>query len=819
MRFRVLGPVEVLDADGGLVQLGGQKQRALLGLLLASGGRVVSVSRIIDELWDEDPPAKALVSVQSYVANLRRVLEPDRAARSAAKLLVTRPPGYSLAAASVDAVEFEQLVTAAHDVLPTDPGRARELFGTAAELWRGEPYADLSAAVPGLAAEAVRLGELWLLATENRLRADFALGGHERLIGEIERLVELHPLRETAWGLLALAFYRSQRQGEALDALRRARRVLAEELGADPGPELRRLEQAILDHEPSLEAAPLVPAGSIGGSVDGLRAPAAAGLVGRDSHLNGLTEHLVNASAGRGVAILVTGEPGIGKTALARALTATAAAMGLKTGWGRCDGAEGAPALWPFSQALAELLDHDSAGAAALAALTPGNGGSGPTDADTAAFHLAEGVVALLRSAGPILLVLDDLHRADGDTLRLVQRLGATLSGLPVVLLLTSRDADADLTPELGSVLADLARAGLVRIGLHGLDEAEVRAFAKLHHDADIPVEVAGALMERTNGNPFFVGELIRLLAEQRRLADPAAAGTLEVPDGVRDVVRQRISQLPAEVEPLLSAAAVSGVTFDGDLAEAVSGLPADDAVTATEAALLAGLIVADGNEYRFTHALVREAVYARVPLGRRRQLHGALAVLLEQRFGGARLAEIAHHHAQAGPDHARAAWTSAVRAAAVAARQPAPAEAARLQALAHASVLRDSTATATDRYDVLVGLARAQKRAGQERQAGEAARAAAEIALDGRGCLGGGEGIGRHHRRRRVELARVPSGRRPGRRVDRAIAERDSARGRRDPGQAAGGSGRRDLLRPRRRPPLGRAVGRSRTTCPRQDW
>ena len=183
-------------------------------------------------------------------------------------------------------------------------------------------------------------------------------------------------------------------------------------------------------------------------------------------------------------------------------------------------------------------------------------------------------------------------------------------------------------------------------------------------------------------------------------------------------------------------------LTFDGDLAEAVSGLPADGAVTAMETALLAGLIVADGNEYRFTHALVREAVYARVPLGRRRQLHGALAVLLEQRFGGARLAEIAHHHAQAGPDHARAAWTSAVRAAAVAARQPAPAEAARLQALAHASVLRDSTATATDRYDVLVGLARAQKRAGQEQQAGQAARAAAEIALADGDALAAAEAL-----------------------------------------------------------------------------
>ncbi|MEV5965091.1 hypothetical protein AB0L70_25205 [Kribbella sp. NPDC051952] len=160
------------------------------------------------------------------------------------------------------------------------------------------------------------------------------------------------------------------------------------------------------------------------------------------------------------------------------------------------------------------------------------------------------------------------------------------------------------------------------------------------------------------------------------------------------------------------------------------------------ETALLVGLIVADGNEYRFTHALVREAVYARVPLGRRRQLHGALAVLLEQRFGGARLAEIAHHHAQAGPDHARAAWSSAVRAAGVAARQPAPAEAARLQLLAQASVQRDTTATATDRYDVLVGLARAQKRAGQERQAGEAARAAAEIALADGNALTAAEAV-----------------------------------------------------------------------------
>jgi predicted ATPase len=179
---------------------------------------------------------------------------------------------------------------------------------------------------------------------------------------------------------------------------------------------------------------------------------------------------------------------------------------------------------------------------------------------------------------------------------------------------------------------------------------------------------VATALAERTNGNPFFVGELIRLLADQRRLTEPGAAAALEVPDGVRDAVRQRISHLPDEVEPLLSAAAAYGSSFNVDLVEAASGLAADAAMRATEAALLAGLIVADGDGQRFTHALVREAVDARLPRGRRRQLHAALAGLLEQRPGGARLAELAHHYGQAGPDHARAPpGPHAVRASEVA--------------------------------------------------------------------------------------------------------------------------------------------------------
>ncbi len=744
VRYQVLGPVEVLDvnAGGGPVQLGGPKQRALLGLLLAAGGRVVSIPRLVDELWGDDPPPKVLTSVQVYVANLRRALEPDRPARAPARILITRPPGYALAADSVDSAEFERLVSAAHGALATDPAHARALLQTAAGLWRGEPYADVAAVAPGLTAEAARLTELWLLATEDRFRAELALGVHARLVGEIEQLVAAHPLRETAWGLLSVALYRSQRQGDALDALRRAKEVLADELGVDPGPELRRLEAAMLRHEPSLDPIPAPGEAPAYGAAVVVRPPAAeAGLVGRDEWLARLTGHLVDASAGRGTAVLVTGEPGIGKTGLARALSATAAAMGMRTGWGRCEEAAGAPALWPWSEALRPLLDTAGAPARvpALAALLPDRDGPADaataTDADTTAFRLAEATAALLRDAGPTLLVLDDLHWADGDTLRLVRRLGAMLAGLPVVLLLTSRDAEADRTPELAEALADLARADLVRVGLRGLDQAGVRAYVRLRCGVDILDEVAAALRERTNGNPFFVGELVRLLADERRLTEPGAAAALRVPDGVRDVVRRRISQLPDDVEPLLSMAAACGPTFDVDLVEAASGLTTDSAMTATEAALLAGLIVEEGAGHRFTHALVREAVYARLSPSRRRQLHAALAGVIEERSGRvreARFAELAHHYGRAGAEHARAAWTYASRASAVAARQPAPAEAARLQEAALSAVSRDRTATAADLYDVLIGLALARKRAGYERQAWEATREAAEVALAG---------------------------------------------------------------------------------------
>ncbi|MFD3537618.1 BTAD domain-containing putative transcriptional regulator [Streptomyces sp. NPDC058664] len=738
MRYQVLGPVEVLDADGGLIQIGGPKQRALLGLLIAAGGRPVPVTHLIDELWGDSPPPKVLTSLQTYVANLRKVLEPDRPARAPARVLTTRPSGYALSALAVDCTEFEKLTATAQEALLTDPSRARELLRAAASLWRGEPYADVVAVAPGLAAEAARLNEVRMLATEDRLRAELALGFHAQIVGETEQLVAVHPLRETCWGLLVLALYRSQRQAEALEALRRARRILADELGVEPGPELRQLEKAVLNHEPSLEASHALNTVPVSAVSSGSPTMARTSLVGRDDWLAQLTSLLIDAAAGHGTAVLVTGEPGIGKTRLARTLTATAEAMGIRTGWGRCEESSGAPALWSWTQALGSL-PHLSDAAARLPSLkvllaeSPNlSADTTGIDIDTATFRLAEAVGTLLRESGPHLLVLDDVHWADGDTLRLLGRLATMLHRLPAVVLLTCRDAEFDRTQPLDDALADLSRTDVFRIPLRGLNQQDVSAYARQLYGVEISDDMAGALWQRTSGNPFFLGELVRLVADQGHLSEPGIAA-LRVPDGVRDVVRQRISRLPKDVATLLSTAAACGRMFERRLVEAASGLGAEAAAIATETALSAGLIVQEGAKHRFAHALVREAVYAQLLPQRLNHLHASIAREIETLHAAtleARTAELAYHYGKAGTAHAREGWTYAAQASVLAARRSAPAEALRLQESALSALAFDKSATPSDRYSLLVGLALARKRAGLEQEAWQAALEAADVAL-----------------------------------------------------------------------------------------
>ncbi|MFJ8632246.1 BTAD domain-containing putative transcriptional regulator [Streptomyces sp. NPDC093568] len=241
--FGVLGPVTAWDADGETIALKGPRHRSVLARLIVARGRVVPVSRLVDDLWT-DPPADAVGAVRTFVAALRRALEPDRPPRTPARLLVTDGPGYALRAApeAVDAWRFERTVAGA-PALPAEEAVAR--LDEALGWWRGPAYAEF-AEQPWARTESSRLAELRRHAVELRAESLLALGQADRAAADLRAHAAEHPWRENAWRLLALALYRAGRQADALDVLRRARVLLADDLGIDPGPGLRSLETDIL---------------------------------------------------------------------------------------------------------------------------------------------------------------------------------------------------------------------------------------------------------------------------------------------------------------------------------------------------------------------------------------------------------------------------------------------------------------------------------------------------------------------------------------------------------------------------------------------
>jgi DNA-binding SARP family transcriptional activator len=242
LEFRLLGPLELEGEDGSLAA-GGQKQRAVLALLLLNAGRVVSTDRLIDALWGEVPPRTATSSLQNFVAQLRKLVGPDA--------LLTRPPGYLLRV-DPERIDLECFLRLRDNARGRPADERAEMLRRALELWRGPPLADFRYEA-WAEAEIERLEELRLAAVEDRLEAELETGRDAELVGELESLVAEHPLRERLRGHLMLALYRSGRQTEALDVYQEARRRLVEELGIEPGPALQQLNGAILRQEASLE--------------------------------------------------------------------------------------------------------------------------------------------------------------------------------------------------------------------------------------------------------------------------------------------------------------------------------------------------------------------------------------------------------------------------------------------------------------------------------------------------------------------------------------------------------------------------------------
>ncbi len=241
--FRILGPLEVSDETGPLL-LGGQKQRAVLALLLLDADRVVSVDRLVEALWGEQPPRTAVTSLQNFVSQLRKSLGPE--------ILETKPPGYRLRVRKGE-LDLDRFRVEVENARALEPAQRAAKLCEALGFWRGPPLADFafeSFAQPHIA----HLEELRLATLEERVEADLEAGRHGELVGELEALVEEHPVRERLRGQYMLALYRSGRQAEALQTYQEGRRFLVEQLGIEPSRDLQQLHGAILRQEAGLQA-------------------------------------------------------------------------------------------------------------------------------------------------------------------------------------------------------------------------------------------------------------------------------------------------------------------------------------------------------------------------------------------------------------------------------------------------------------------------------------------------------------------------------------------------------------------------------------
>ncbi|WP_432864735.1 BTAD domain-containing putative transcriptional regulator [Microbispora rosea] len=833
--FRLLGTLEVADGAGTILDLGPRKQRAVLTLLLLNAPHVVPLDQLIDRLWRDEPPSSATGTLQAYISHLRRTLEPRRSPRSPARVLRTREPGYLLDIEpdQVDAERFGRAAEAARAALSAGrPEEAERILGPALALWRGEPLADL-ADEPFARSTIARLSETRLHALTVRAEAWLALGRAADVTVEVERLLELDPYREGLWALLMRALYRERRQAEALAAYQRCRTLLGDELGLDPSPELRRLEQAILLQNESLAGvwatmAPVAAGAAVppetaagarevtgqGGGIGGREGTgagagvgagggaaggnagdrstgdrsagdaAAPGLVGREPHLRRIAGRLDDLRRGVGGVFLVSGESGVGKTRLAEAAAGMAAERGVGVAWSRCVEGSGAPAFWPWIQTLNALgagrAPQTSRGAAAVRAPVtshgaetahapvtsrassadgaPGTGEAGESgeaggdlarlahrlsdgdrtdtaDPDTARFLLHDSVArALTRRASdtPVLVVVEDLHWADAASLKLLTFLGADLHRVPLLVLATVRPEPAVDRQALTEALGELTRQrGTERMSVAPLTPEQIADYLRETGWAGPGPELASALHDRTGGNPFFLGELLRLLTSTHPDGGVGVADVLAlaVPDGVRDVIGQRVSRLPEDSQTLLRAAAVIGRDVDADVLETATGVGGARVMMLLEPAVATGLLVeVDGGwDYRFSHALVQEALYSGLSRRQRAQLHGRVGEAIETlRWGeaGSRLPTLAHHFGLA----ARVGYADKAVSYAVEAAGQATARLAYDEAVLHWEQALDACGPgpAATRCGLLIGLGKARRVTGDV----EGARSALDEAV-----------------------------------------------------------------------------------------
>jgi DNA-binding SARP family transcriptional activator len=680
LHVNVLGPLEVVGADGALT-FGRQRERLLLALLAARAPAFVSTGQLVADLWSDEPPPGAATTLRSYVSSLRRGLR-DRGYDG---LVLTGRHGYALSAPASDQRRFTELVRVAGEHRDrgdraAEAGALRRALG----LWRGEAL-DEVASVPAIVPIARLLHEQRLLTYERWSDAELAIGRHAELAAALMAVCEAHPTRERLWAYRMRALYRSGAHADALEAYRELYRRLRDELGIEPSAELRALELAILRQDDSLEpdgadasplaAATLPPA---------LRAPRAGPFVGRRAELTAIDACAALTRAGASHLLVITGEPGAGKTRLAAEWAGRAAGHGWTVLYGRCDRDDTTP-FQPFAEALGALWAFDgegdrrpppqaARGVGLASAITPHDTG----DLHLARWRLFDAItewVVTQAARAPLTLILDDLQWADASSLELLRHLARRAGQAALLVVVTCRTNGSASDAGLAELHAD---PGYKRVALAGLSEDEVSEMAGTVPGVDGRTSrgdlrrLSAELHRLTGGNPL----LLRQSLVQIELAAPGRDGGAW-PDRIRaalpaitDVIASRLELLSGTEGETLTVAAALGEEFALSDLEAVLG-PAEDgrALDAIDAALQRHIIAAvpDAIErYRFSHDLLRQALLDRLSAPRRARLHGrigdALAALPDD--AGNRLISLAGHFAAAArPGHVERAAEFALRA------------------------------------------------------------------------------------------------------------------------------------------------------------
>ncbi len=750
LRLTVLGALGATltrgTGDPIVADLGGPRQRSVLALLLVARGQVVSVDRLVEDLWRGEPPPQAIGALQAYVSHLRRSLEPNRAPRTPATVLVSEPPGYAIRVPTdaVDAWRFETLVRQAAEQIGNGE---RELLDEALSLWRGAALGEF-AAEPWAQPEAARLDGLRIVATERWAEAVLRSGNAHEAVMAAEELTRAHPLREEGWRLLAMGLYAGGRQADALQALRQARNVLADELGVDPGPALLKVEADVLAQRLVLPEAhrtrrpagrPAVP--ESGGDPDAAPALRPVSIddgdrvefVGRETELNtlhSLAAEAIGKSESR--VVLLAGEPGAGKSRLADRFGRELAADRWRVIVGRCPESAGAPPAWPWVEAIRQLADGVDPGdlTAALAPLLDESAATREADASFGRFLLSRAVTSYVSAASqvqPLAVLLDDLHRADSETLALVDAVASGASG-PLLLVAGYRPADAPAG--LGETLAGLATLAPTRITLGGFDPAQAARLVRAVVGVQPDPATLTALIDRTGGNPFYLTESARLLGSEGDLVARS-----KVPEGVRDVLRRRFARLPEITVSVLRLAAVVGRDVDIDVLVRAAEVDEETVLDALESGVLAGLLTEPApSAVRFAHVLVRDTLYDDAPRLRRGRWHARVGAALTE-LHPEEFAALAHHFHQAGTTAtARPAVDAAVRAADQAVSRYAHETAAALYAQALTDLDRvpapdGSSGHVAERVEILARLGLSQIAAGAMAAAQTTRREATRLA------------------------------------------------------------------------------------------